>query len=60
MIHMLILTDTPYSDRFPVQIGNTVIDWAIDKTTDDELPKAGTTWHKTIGSTAITDQMKVF
>ena len=56
---MLILADTPYSDRIPVQIGTTVIDQAMDKVTNEESSKAGTTWCKTIGSTAISGQMKV-
>ena len=56
---MLILTYTPYSDRVPAQIGTTVIHQAMDKIPYEELTKAGTTSHKTLGSTAITGKMKV-
>ena len=42
---MLVILDSQYGDRVPVQIGTGVIDCAVKLITPDKLSKANDTWR---------------
>ena len=57
-VPMLILkSSSPYSSKFHVQIGTTVLDRAMARITVEELACASDTWQQTYMSTMVTVQV---
>ena len=56
-ILMLVIPDSKYSWRVPVQIGTGVIDKIINIITPEELKQALETWRKTHNSRVITGKV---